>query len=322
MTARASVLLFCSPIALQADPGAVYTLAPATVDGGGTRGSSASYTADFSFAPGGAGASAAYTSRTGYAGQLEEAASLEIRIQPSTLAENGSGQLRARLLNADGVSTDVAPGQIVWSVPSGPLGAVSSEGVVTAQSVYQSTVATVQGIHSGVAGRLTFPVLETLPDNFGLYAGDGLPDWWQVLHFGLSEPAGGQSGDPDHDGVSNLLEYAFGMRPSRSDADPVSYTGDSQVSPGVPATWVGPSPFGVDFRAIFSRRKPDGGPALFYTVQFSANLVIWQNSAAVPDIRATGGEAEAVSVRYPLFLDNGQKAKFFRVKVETAPASP
>ena len=45
--------------------------------------------------------------------------------------------------------------------------------------------------------------------------GDGLPDFWEQLHFG-SPSAGGAGGDEDGDGVVNLDEYRLGRDPHRA----------------------------------------------------------------------------------------------------------
>lgn len=42
--------------------------------------------------------------------------------------------------------------------------------------------------------------------------GDGLPDWWETLHFGAPH-AGGAEADPDEDGHDNLQEYYAGTDP-------------------------------------------------------------------------------------------------------------
>ncbi len=70
-----SALLLMATFAV-AGTSANYSLAPDAVDSGGLRGTSASYTLDASAMAGGAGSSATYTARTGYAGQLLEPASL------------------------------------------------------------------------------------------------------------------------------------------------------------------------------------------------------------------------------------------------------
>ena len=64
------------PPAVMAGTSANYTLAPDTVDGGGLRGTSANYTVNGPPSPGGAGSSANYTARTGFAGQLIDAVAI------------------------------------------------------------------------------------------------------------------------------------------------------------------------------------------------------------------------------------------------------
>ncbi|MEX1116415.1 MAG: cohesin domain-containing protein [Akkermansiaceae bacterium] len=48
-------------------------------------------------------------------------------------------------------------------------------------------------------------------------ARNGLPDWWEMQH-GLNPFAANADLDPEHDGLSNLLEYAFGGNPTVADA--------------------------------------------------------------------------------------------------------
>lgn len=59
-----------TPLAAMPRGSANYSLTPDIVDGGGLRGTSASYSASFSAGPGGVGATANYTDRGGFAGQL------------------------------------------------------------------------------------------------------------------------------------------------------------------------------------------------------------------------------------------------------------
>jgi hypothetical protein len=54
---------------------------------------------------------------------------------------------------------------------------------------------------------------------------DGLPDWWELEHFGnLDQDA---NDDPDNDGLTNLAEYNIGTNPNNSDTD----------SDGMPDGW-------------------------------------------------------------------------------------
>jgi hypothetical protein len=46
--------------------------------------------------------------------------------------------------------------------------------------------------------------------------GDGLPDNWEMTHFGnLNQDA---NGDPDGDGITNLWEYRKGLNPTQYDS--------------------------------------------------------------------------------------------------------
>lgn len=305
---------------LHAGSSASYTLTPAAVDEGGGPGSSASYAATFSMMPGGAGTSGAYRLRTGFAGQLEEAASLQLLLNPVSLAETGTGQLTARRQETNGTLTDLPAASVVWTVLGGPLSGIAANGTVTAEPVYESSIASVQGTAGGLTGTLAFTVRETIPDNFPPYAGDRLPDWWQVQHLGLAEPAGGQGGDPDADNHNNLLEFAFGTHPADPASGPagILYAGSTLIFRGQPEPFVASLPNSVDFRVVFARRRDYQAVGLRYQVQFSADLAAWTTSAAVPVVLAGDAEYEAVSVPWPFFVE-GRKARFFRMIIDFFP---
>ena len=81
-------------------------------------------------------------------------------------------------------------------------------------------------------GSLNFTVLDTILDNFGSYAGDGLGDDWQVQYFGQNNPLAAPALDPDGDGLTNLFEFTAGLVPT----DPQShFTLRIQSVPGQPA---------------------------------------------------------------------------------------
>ena len=77
---------------------------------------------------------------------------------------------------------------------------------------------------------------------------------------------------------------------------------------------------GADFRALFLRRDDYASGSTYagitYNVQFSANLLTWTNSTAIPSVLADNGTYQLVSVPYPPFV-GGKKARFFRVQVST-----
>jgi hypothetical protein len=312
---RSIVLLVSSSVlALKASD---YTHTATAIDSAGLRASSADYTADFSSTPGSAHSGADYTARSGHSGQLYDATTLEVKAAPPTLDETSTRQLAADLLFDDGTYELLPATSVGWSILNGPLASIGSGGLATAATVYENTAAVVQGLHAGVSGTLTLNVLESIPDNFRLYAGDRLPDPWQVQFLGLENPLGSQTANPDGDAMNNLLEYAFGTDP----ANPLSGPGDIGYDAGViiqrgqPKITVSASTGGVTFLAVFGRRKDYLTAGLTYTVQFSADLTGWQNSTATPSVIASDAEMDAVSVRYPFFLSDGRKAQFFRVRV-------
>lgn len=107
---------FASPLLVSAGTSANYSLAPDTVDEGGLRGVSANYTVNLSATAGGAGASAHYTARTGFAGQLFDgisaaATAITLDASPPSVNEGATRQLSASLLFDDGSTTPLSTGK-------------------------------------------------------------------------------------------------------------------------------------------------------------------------------------------------------------------
>lgn len=112
---------------------------------------------------------------------------------------------------------------------------------------------------------------------------DGLPDWWEIAK-GLSVfddgdgPVGGQGGpvgDPDGDGVSNLIEYVIGLDPNMPNLNSVPELGIRAGRDG-------------SVHLTFS-----GIPDRLYCISWSLDLEIWTLLGAVID---TG--AEVLPSRY------------------------
>lgn len=127
----------------------------------------------------------------------------------------------------------------------------------------------------------------------------------------------GADADFDHDGMTNLLEYAFGTNPSLAGTGTIAVTGSAITQRGTVTTTLQNIANGVDFRAIFGRRKDYVAAGLTYTVQFSADLLYWKTSTATPTLVASDSEMDAMTVPYPLFV-NGKKTRFFRVQVSSS----
>jgi hypothetical protein len=84
--------------------------------------------------------------------------------------------------------------------------------------VYQGSTAIAQGTYQSLTDTITLTVLNTLPDNFGTYAADGIDDDWQVQYFGLNNPNAGPTFDPDFDGQNNLFEFTAGILPTNANS--------------------------------------------------------------------------------------------------------
>lgn len=120
---------------------------------------------------------------------------------------------------------------------------------------------------------------------------DGLPDTWKLAN-GLdplsASSANGPDGDPDHDGRSNLVEYALNTAANTSQTSPL--TQSLATNPGDGLTYL-----------TFTYPRLLGTTGLTYTVQASADLATWpspgtsvQELSVVPD---GNGVTETVTVR-------------------------
>ncbi len=273
-----------------------YTLAPDAVDNGGLRASSANYTLNGSAMPGGAGSSADYTSRTGFAGQLQEpvagspvAMAITVTASPVTVNEGATRQLNATLHYDDGSSTALAAGSVTWGVASGPLSGISATGLATAEAVYQDSPAVARGTWQFFTAPLDLTVINTLPDNFRTYAGDRLPDAWQVQYFGIDNPLAGPSNDPDGDCWDNRFEYNACLDPT----DPLSAFSFnlSDVAGG-------------GHQVTFSPRLP----GCSYILQGSSDLTLWAPVA--------GTVTDAGTVRTILDPAGAGQRRFYFIQVQ------
>ncbi len=196
---------------------AAYTVSTDTTDAGGGRATSAAYTNDGSVG-GIVGistvASPAETVKHGYIGQLYEVTGHELSAASLNVNEAATVQLSAAQVLDDESILTVPVTSVTWSVMAGSFSGISASGLATAETVYEDTIATAQGMYAGDTATLDFTVLDTIADNFGSYASDGIGDDWQNQFFGLDNPDAGPSKDPDGDGDNNLYEYHARLLPN------------------------------------------------------------------------------------------------------------
>lgn len=262
MKARAALFLALLSATAHAGPrtSTNYSITIDTVDGGGQRATSSSslYTND-----GSAGsvvgissvASPAETAKDGYIGQLYEVAGLVVSASPATVNETATLQLSASQLLDDTSSLAVNATSVTWSVLSGPITGISTAGLATAGAVPQNTAASVQGIFGGFTGSLNLTVLDTIPDNYGSYAGDGIDDAWQMQYFGQNNPQAAPGYVSDGSGLTNLFKYIAGLIPGNAASRFILEVNPAGGQPG-------------QFNIVFTPSLTDRN----YTVQYKENL--------------------------------------------------
>ncbi|HEX2751101.1 MAG TPA: hypothetical protein VHM91_24040, partial [Verrucomicrobiales bacterium] len=149
---------------------------------------------------------------------------------------------------------------------------------------------------------------------------DGLPDAWEYSHQldlfddGSLSPVNGPLGDPDFDGMSNLMEYAFNTDPNQPDG-PVS----------VSLTALPPSGEG-DAGLYITYRRRVAAPGIDFEVRFSPDMASWapepdslQPVSILPD---ADGITESVTQRILPGPGDGGAARpfrFFRLQVIARP---
>jgi hypothetical protein len=154
-----------------------------------------------------------YKARQGFAGQLYAVDGItfygqdfgdevtELQLEPGAILDDGTA-ITARTLFT---YTNTDPPYVQ---------SVSEDGEMVLGAVYDLTPSSAQAAFEGVSGLFTFEIRDVLPDNFGLYASDGIQDWWQVGYFGENNPAGAAGADPDGDTWTNLFEYRAQLLPN------------------------------------------------------------------------------------------------------------
>jgi hypothetical protein len=246
-------------------PANAQELTASTVNGGGSLTSSGDVEITGSFgAFGDVTTGSGITARAGFPGQIYDPASIAISPGVALIAENSTTAFSALVVCDD--ETLLEPGDLTWSL-STPLLAVTRWGEVSAGPLPASFDALLTATTGGVSGTARIRAGDIAPDNFGIYASDGLPDAWQTLFFGLNNPDAAPSADIDADGQDNQTEYSAGT-------DPLDAASLLQLR-------FGPDPAPGTKSLIFAPFLPDRT----YTLEWSAILAAPWNSlpdASVP----------------------------------------
>jgi hypothetical protein len=179
----------------------------------------------------------------------------------------------------DGFGTNSATFSFNVQYPAGQSGAKSIAG---------------QGFYLSPESTMTPPNL-----NFSVI-GSTFAAWRNLTFSGpelASAAVSGPGGDPDRDGLVNLIEYALGLNPTQ------------------PGSSSGPEISVTASEWIYTYTRPADRSDLNYSVNASANLTDWTLPGVIHERVATGS-TETWRGRYPR---TGAPQVFFRLEVSTRP---
>ena len=144
-------------------------------------------------------------SRPGFAGQLYDAVYIDVEPGPPIVAELGTVLLSAFVMGDDDTTLDATG--VTWSNLGSLFFTVDASGLVTANAVPETLTLPLQVTAAGLAGNVSLTIYDTIPDNYGPFAGDALDDAWQQFWFSETPALAAPGLDPDGDGQSNLTEF-------------------------------------------------------------------------------------------------------------------
>lgn len=171
--------------------------------------------------PGVVASSGDVVARQGGNGSIYYPASLAIFPEATSINEQGAAnpdstrtQLRGVVTYDDATLGAVAGDQIAWHPPAieSGLASISPSGVAQAAAVYQNMNTAFSANYLGLGATNTLQVLNVLPDNYGVWAGDTFDDAWEIGQ-GMT---GAVNPDATNNGVPNWQLYAMGFNPQRS----------------------------------------------------------------------------------------------------------
>ena len=176
---------------------------------------------------------------------------------------------------------------VTFTVVSGPATVAGDSLTLTgAGSV------TVRAMQDGDANRNAAPAIDrsfTVTANLAS---------WQLGKFTGSElldvNISGPNADPDHDGFTNLMEYALGLEPK------------SVSSAGLPQVGTESSDW------AFTYTRPADRTDVTYEVECSTNLTSWSTAGVTHELVSSSGGTETWRARYPLASATNA---FFRLKI-------
>ena len=279
-------LLFCTVNVLAGSTGGPYTITSDGLSAAGGRSSSATYEDDTSAGGTGAGntSSEAYDAASGQSATLRDA--IGLMPGPLKIAEGSTTPLGLYQLLDDSTLLATSSLGAVWSRISGPL-TLTSGGSATTEAVFSNQTAQVQLVLNSVTISGSITIEDSIADNFGSYAADGIGDDWQVQYFGQNSPNAAPGLDPDGDGHTNLFEFTAGLLPNSAGSRFSVVLEDVPGQPGMKRLAFQPAMSGRTFTLLKSTTLAPGSWQVVPGVTASGN----NGTLTLTDPSATDGSA-------------------------------
>ena len=172
-------------------------------------------------------------------------------------------------------------------------------GISGAPEVFGSYAIEIVGWRGEESTETYILTLEVTPEE-----GHGTFDHWADTH-GLTEGRRSQESDPDKDGFSNAIEYAFNLDPNAPTI--VAQAGEQVTVPQLVEE---------NDRALqiaYVRRKPLPDATINYTPQVSVDFVEWEDAKATENVVDIDATWEGVLLQIPRA---STEQRYFRVKVD------
>ncbi|MDQ8195823.1 hypothetical protein QEH59_15425 [Coraliomargarita sp. SDUM461004] len=157
-----------------------------------------------------------FQSKHNFTGQLYDVKSIEVSASSTTVDEGSTGQISAIATYDDATTLSLAGTTgTQWGIETGIAAIDISTGTITADTVYEDVLTTVEVTREGVVGALPLTILNIDVDNFAQYGGDAIDDDWQVHYFGLPPNANAApDANFDNDPHDNYFEFLSGFDPT------------------------------------------------------------------------------------------------------------
>lgn len=219
ITALLGAVFLCPVRAHEATGGNVATVS--TIDSGGAVQSGGNVQiVGFVGEPGTVSSGGNVVARQGGNSMIYYATGFSVTSDAATINEQGASdtnstrtQLRGNVVYDDASLGAVEGVQVTWTAPAtgSALASISTSGLAQAGAAYQNTAASFVGSYGGIAATNLLTVMNVLPDNFDVWAGDTFDDAWEIGQ-GMS---GAVNPNAMNNGVPNWQLYAMAFNPAQ-----------------------------------------------------------------------------------------------------------